>query len=112
MFGLIFKLALSTFAIMTTAYLVPGVEVRSIWVGVVVALVIGVINTFLKPILKIITFPVNILSLGIFSLILNGGLILLADKLVAGFSIPTFFTAVIFAVVLSILNSFLNLIKD
>lgn len=111
MFSVILNLFFSTLAVLLAAYLVPGVEVASWQIGVVLALVLGLVNTFVKPILKILAFPINIVSLGLFSLVINGVLILLADKLIDGFFVPGLLVAIIFGAVLGLINSFFGIFK-
>lgn len=99
---------ISSLAILTTSYLLPGIHVADFLTAFVLAVVLGIINTILKPILIIFTLPINILSLGLFTLVINALLILLAAKIVPGFYVDGFWWAFLFSVVLSIVNSFLN----
>ena len=93
---------------MITAYFLPGVEVDGFVAALIAALVLGLINTFLKPILVIFTLPINILSLGLFTLVINAGLIMLMAAFVTGFSVISFWWAVLFGVVLAIITWFLS----
>lgn len=95
-------------AIFITANLLPGVTVTDLSTALIVALVLGVINTFIKPVLHILTLPISMLTLGLFSFVLNALLILLATKIVPGFQIDNLITAAIFGIVLSIINSVIN----
>lgn len=94
----------STVAILIAAYLLPGVEVTLVG-ALVLAVVLAVLNQFIKPILILLTLPINIVTLGLFSLVINALLVLLADKIVPGFAISGFWIAVLFSIVLSLLNS-------
>lgn len=87
------------------AFLVPGVEV-SVVGALLGALVIGLINTFIKPVISALTLPINILTLGIFSLIVNTLLILLAAYIVPGFSVAGFWPALLFVIVLTLITIF------
>jgi putative membrane protein len=102
------KWVVGAVAIIITAYLLPGVTVATFWIALVAALVIGLINVFVRPILLFLTLPINILTLGLFTLELNALLIMLADALVSGFEVSTFWWALLFSLVLSIINSFLS----
>jgi putative membrane protein len=102
------KWLIGAVAIVITAYLLPGVTVISFGIALIAALVIGLINTFIKPILFFFTLPINILTLGLFTLVLNALLIMLADAIVAGFEISTFWWAILFSLVLSIVSSVLS----
>ena len=92
----------NSLAIMVAAYLVPGVYVQSFLVAMIAALVLGLINLTLKPILLILTLPINILTLGLFTFVVNAVLILLVAAIVNGFQVADFTTALIFGIVLSI----------
>jgi len=98
----------SAFAILVTAYLLPGVVVGNFTTALVVALVLGIINAFIKPILLILTLPINILTLGLFTFVINALIIILTADLVPGFKVNGFWWALLFSVVLSIINSFLH----
>ncbi len=99
----------SAMVIFILATVVPGVHVASFVTALAVALVLGIINAFLKPILIILTLPINILTLGLFTFVLNALLILLASKIVSGFVVEGFLAALVFGIVLSISNTFLGL---
>jgi putative membrane protein len=101
-----------TLAIIITAYILPGVEVEGIFAALVAALVLGLINAALKPIIFIITLPINILTLGLFTLVINALLVMLADLIVPGFSVSSFLWALLFSVILSIVNLVLIQIKE
>ena len=99
---------LRALAIMITAYLLPGIVLKSFFVALVVAVVLGVFNTILKPILVILTLPINILTLGLFTLVINAGLIMLTSKIVDGFRVKGFWWALLFSLILSIVNAILH----
>ncbi len=99
---------LITIAVFVTAYILPGVVITSIFVAFVAALVLGIINTFLKPILLILALPVNILSLGLFTLVINAFLVMLASKIVDGFEVDGFWWALAFSLVLSLVHFILH----
>lgn len=97
-----------TIAILITAYILPGVHVDNFWIALVTAVVLGIINTFVRPVLIALTLPLNILTLGLFTLIINALLVLLAANIVPGFVVDNFWWALLFSVILSIVSSFLN----
>lgn len=98
----------SALAILVASYILQGVHVDSFGVAFVVAVVLGIINAVIKPILIILTLPINILTLGLFTFIINGLIIILTAKLVPGFRVDGFWWALAFSIVLSIINSFLH----
>ena len=101
-----------TLAVLISAYLIPGVIVNGIFVAFVVALVLGIINIFLKPILLILTLPINILSLGLFTLVINAFLVMLASRIVDGFYVSSIWWAMIFSLSLSIIHFGLHTIGN
>ena len=74
----------------------------------VAALVLGLINTLLKPIITFIAFPINLLTFGLFTLVINAGLVLLASDMVPGFEVEGFWVAVLFGALLSIASSLIS----
>ena len=103
------RLIINILALLTVAYTMPGVHVQSLMVAVVAALVFALINTFIKPVIMIITLPINILSLGIFTLFINGLLFYVVSKLVNGFSVDGFWSAFWGALIFSLVSFLLNL---
>lgn len=101
---------LSALAIVVAAYLLPGVRVDTFIAALVLAIVLGVINAFLKPVLSFLTLPINILTLGLFGLILNALLIMLAAAIVPGFRVDGFWWAFLFGIVLALINAFLHML--
>ncbi|PIP74807.1 MAG: hypothetical protein COX78_01300 [Candidatus Levybacteria bacterium CG_4_10_14_0_2_um_filter_35_8] len=99
---------ISSLVIFSAAYLIPGVHIEDFFTAFVLAIVLGIINAVIKPFLIIFTLPINILSLGLFTLVINALLILLASKIVPGFRVDSFWWALLFSIVLSVINSFLN----
>lgn len=100
---LFFHWLLATIAIGVSAYVVPGVSV-TLEGAIIAAVVLGALNLFIRPILLFISLPITILTLGLFSLVINAGLVMLASAVVPGFVIPGFWTALLFAVVLALVN--------
>lgn len=98
----------SAMVVFSVAYIMPGVHVESFSVALVVALILGIINAFVKPVLVILTLPITIISLGLFYFVLNALLILFVESIVPGFSVSGFLWALIFGIVLSIANTFVN----
>ena len=102
------NLLLKSMAVFITAYLLPGVKVADFWTAVVVAVVLGLVNMVIKPILIILTLPITILTLGIFALIINALMILLVSALVPGFEVKSLGWALLFSIVLSLVSTFLH----
>lgn len=103
-----FKVIISSVAVLITAYLLPNVDVVSWQAAVMLAILLSFLNAFIKPILIILTLPVTIFSLGLFLLVINAGIILIADYLLDEFQVKGFLWALIFSLILSIINSILE----
>ena len=97
-----------TLAVLGTSYILPGVSVSGFWAALMTALVLGVINVVIKPILLFLTLPINILTLGVFTFVINALLILLVSVIVPGFSVVSFWWALLFSIVITILVYILN----
>ena len=107
---IVVKLLVNSLAVAITAYLLQaGVTIDSFFTAVVVAVVLGVINTFIKPIIILLTLPINLITLGLFTFVINGLFILLVSSVVAGFDVRNFWWAVFFGIVIAIINSVLNM---
>lgn len=104
----IIRLLLNAVAIFVIAHLMSGVHVDGYLTAILVALVLSVLDLLVKPILIILTLPVTVITLGLFLFIVNALIILLADKLVGGFSVSGIWVAVLFSIFLSILQSVLQ----
>ncbi|HRH26654.1 MAG TPA: phage holin family protein [Parcubacteria group bacterium] len=104
-------LLVSTLAILITDYILQGASV-TILSAVVLAVVLGVINIFIKPIVKMITLPITVVTLGFFSLVVNALFVLLSAKIVPGFTINGFWSAFWFSIVLSLVSALFNKFRD
>ncbi|MDP2906241.1 MAG: phage holin family protein [Candidatus Omnitrophota bacterium] len=102
--------AINALSIFIVANIVRGIEVPSIPVALVIALVLGIINAFLRPLIILVTLPINILTLGIFTLFINGALFLLVSKIVKGFVITGFWPAFWGYILFSIISFLLSLL--
>jgi putative membrane protein len=99
---------LSAVAVLFTAQILPGVQVSGILDALLVALVLSFLNTFLKPVLLILTIPVTLLTFGLFLLVINAIIIVVADALLDGFNVNGFGWALLFSLILSVINALLQ----
>lgn len=106
--GIIVRLLISALAVFAGAYILPGVHVRNFTTAIIVAIILALLNAFLKPVLVILTIPVTVITLGLFLLVINAVIILLCAKLVDGFRVDGFWYAMLFSVVLSLINAVLG----
>ena len=105
---MLIKLLLNTVAVVFLAKVLNGVFVDTYVTAIIVAIVISILNVLVKPFFVILTLPVTILTLGLFLFVINAVIILLADKLIDGFRVDGLWTAVLFSVLLCILQSLLH----
>ncbi|WP_179021090.1 phage holin family protein [Winogradskyella forsetii] len=111
--NLILRLLLNALAVFILAHILTGVTVDGYLGAIIVAVVLAILNLLVKPILVILTLPATIITLGLFLLVINALIILLADKLIDGFGVSGFWTAILFSILLSILQSlFQSFLKD
>jgi len=101
-------LLVTALAVLVTAYLLPGVHVTNFFWALLVAAVLGFFNATIKPLMVIITIPVTVLTLGLFLLVINAVVILLASAIIPGFSVDGFWWALGFSLILSLINSIFN----
>jgi putative membrane protein len=101
--NIIIKILLNSVAVYVTAYLLDAIVLPDFTTALLVALVLGVINATIKPIVKILTLPLNILTLGLFGLVINGAALYLATYIVPGFVITGFLWAILAALLISFL---------
>lgn len=87
------------------AHLLKGIHVTDFWTALVFAIVLAILNIFIRPLLVLLTFPVTFITLGLFLFVINALVVLLASKIVDGFSIDNFWWALLFSIILSILTS-------
>lgn len=106
----ILKLLVSSLAVFFGAYILDGVYIEGFPTAILVALLLGFLNAFLKPILVVLTIPITLLTFGLFLLVINAGIILLADYALAGFTVDSFFTAVIYSIIVSVITWILEAI--
>lgn len=94
------------------AWLLPGVSVTGYGIAIITGLLLGLVNFFIKPVLTILTLPITILTLGLFLLIINAAMVLLVDWLVAGFEVRGWGWAILFTIILALMNLFVPSIEE
>jgi putative membrane protein len=105
---ILLSILVNTLAVIVAAYLLPGIIIDSYLTAVVVAIVLGVVNAVVKPILVVLTLPVTVLTLGLFLFVINALMVLLVAKLVPGFAVRGFWSALLFSLIVSVVASFLG----
>lgn len=110
---LILRLLFNALFLLLASYVISGVEVNSLYAALITAVVLGLINALIRPVLFLLTLPINILTLGLFSLVINGLLVMFVASFVQGFAVAGFLPAVYLSIFLW-LGSFItnSLLKD
>jgi putative membrane protein len=110
--GLMLRWLILTVAILITSYLVEGIIVSGFFTAIFAAAVLGILNAFLRPIALILTLPINILSLGLFTFVINAIMLKMASGIIPGFSVNGFWAAgwgaFLVSIISWVLNSFVN----
>ena len=110
---LLIALLLNSLAFMISGYIVPGMGVENFGIAVLAAIILGLINTFIKPVLVFLTLPLNILTLGLFTFVINAIILWLVAAVVPGLTISGPLAAILGAVVLSVVSTVLSMVaKD
>ena len=109
---IIVRIIVSAVVAFGLSYVLRGVHMDTFWTALVLAVVLAILNAIVKPVLIILTFPITILTFGLFLFVINACIILLASKFVSGFSVDGFWWALLFSLLLSILTSLLYRDED
>ena len=104
--GLLINWLASALVILIAAYILPGVSIVSFWTALLVALVMGILNVLVKPLLILLTLPITLVTFGLFLVVINALVVLLASAIVPGFHVDGFWWAVLFSIIVSIINMF------
>lgn len=112
--GFIIKVLVTGLAVFVADYFLDGVHINDdVKTVIIVALVLALLNTFIKPVLVILTIPVTIITLGLFLLIINALMVIWADKLIGGFTVDGWWSALLFSLIVSLVSAILNMLaKD
>ena len=110
--GIVLRWLILTLGIMVAAYLIEGIEVRGFASALFAAALLGILNAFFRPILIILTLPINILTLGLFTFVINALLLMMASGVIGGFEVrgfwPAFFGSLVISLISWLLSSFIN----
>lgn len=104
MMGLFIRLSINALGLILMTRFIPGLHLASFSTAIWAALVWGLVNTLVRPIFSFFTLPLQLLTLGLFTLVINGAMLALTAKLVPGFTIQSFSSAFIGALVLSLIS--------
>jgi putative membrane protein len=112
MLFLVFRWAVLTMAILAASHLIPGIFVRDFASALAAAAVLGVLNVLFRPLLLLLTLPLNVLTLGLFTFIINAFLLMMVSGVISGFVVRGFGAAVLGAVVISVVGLLFNLLAE
>jgi putative membrane protein len=110
--GVVIRWLILTAAIMLTSYLLDGIQVSGFFSALLAAAILGVLNVFFRPVLLILTLPFNILTLGLFTFVINAVLLMMASGVISGFSVRDFWSALIGSLLISFVNAVLGAFVD
>ncbi len=112
MLGFILKFLLTAVLVYGLSRVLPGVALTGVGSAAILVIVLGLLNAVVKPVLKILSFPINVLTLGLFSLVINVIIIKLADYLMTSFSVNGFLNALLFSLGLAVVNTVVDAVLD
>ncbi len=104
----VIKILITALAALLAAYLLPGVHIDNFTSALLLALVLAILNAFIRPVLIVLTLPITIVTLGLFLLVINALIILIAGHFVKGFHVDGFWWALVFSIVLAIISSIMT----
>ncbi len=108
MHGITFRWLALTLAIIVTAYLVGGIQVSGFWSALFAAAVLGILNAFFRPIILVLTLPINILTMGLFTFVINAVLLKMASGVISGFNVEGFWPAMFGSFLISVVSWLIN----
>jgi len=102
--GIFVRWLILTFAIIATSYLIDGIQISGFLSAFFAAAILGILNAFFRPILLILTLPVNILSLGLFTFVINAIVLMMVSGVISGFNVDGFWSAVFGSLLISLVS--------
>ena len=101
---LLAKFLLAVFSLLLVAHYVPGIELEGLYVAIVVAFILGIFNIIVKPILIILTLPINLLTLGLFTFVINAAIFWFVASIIEGFTVEGFIPALVGTIIISVVS--------
>ncbi len=109
MLGFLLRVSINLLALVVAGSLIEGVRIESLGMGIVAACILGVVNAVIRPVVLVLTLPINLLTLGLFTLVVNAAMLMLVSALVPGFVIESFRSAFFGAIVISLISWGVNI---
>jgi len=110
MHGFLLRWSINLLALVIAGSVMPGIRIESLEMGVIAAGILGIVNAVIKPVVLILTLPINLLSLGLFTLVVNAAMLLLVAAMVPGFVVENFRTAFWGAIIMSLISWLVNIV--
>lgn len=105
---IISRIALTAFALLLVSTFIPGVQIDGLYVAIIVAIILGILNAVIKPLFIILTLPLTILTLGLFIFVINASLFYFTASFVEGFTVTGFFSALLGSILVSVISTLGN----
>lgn len=102
------NLLISSLAVYLTALILPGITIKNFWTAIIAAVVLGLLNVLVKPLMIVLTIPITILTLGLFLFVINALIIMLAGALIKNFEVKNFWWALLFSIIMTIISQVLG----
>jgi putative membrane protein len=109
MLGFLLRWSINLLALVTAAILIKGIRMQSIEMGILAAGILGIVNAVIRPVVLLLTLPINLLTLGLFTLVINAAMLMLVSMVVPGFVIESFSAAFLGALIVSVVSWTLNI---
>ncbi len=109
MLGFLLRASINLLALVVAGSLINGIRIESLGMGIVAACILGIVNAVIRPVVLVLTLPINLLTLGLFTLVVNAAMLMLVSELVSGFAIESFRSAFFGAIVISVISWGVNI---
>lgn len=109
MFGFLLRWSINLLALVSAAIMIQGIRIQSIEMGILAAGILGVVNAVIRPLVLILTLPINLLTLGLFTLVINAAMLMIVSELAPGFVIENFTAAFFGALLISVISWLVNM---
>lgn len=103
--SIIIRVLITALALLIVARIVTGIEVEGVYIAIIAAIILGLLNLIVRPVLHVLTLPITLITLGLFTFVINAGLFLFAASFIQGFSVDGFLTALVGSVVVSLISA-------
>lgn len=109
MLGFVLRVSINLLALVVAGAVIKGIRIDSLEMGIVAACILGVVNAVIRPVVLVLTLPINLLTLGLFTLVVNAAMLMLVSEVVPGFVIESFRSAFFGALVISLISWGVNI---